>query len=91
MTGETHRVRITHPFHPLFGREYSLVEYRWGWGRKQAVFYDENDELIAVPVDWTSLVETTDAFVIVSEGQAFASPSDLLALSALIAEIVSGE
>jgi len=87
LTDATRRVRITHPFHPLSGREYRLVEYRRDWGREQAVFYDENEELIAVPVDWTDLTETADPFVTLSEGRALARPADLLALSALIEEV----
>jgi hypothetical protein len=82
-------VRITHPFHPLCGREYHLVEYRWGWGREYAVFCGENGERIAVPVAWTDLAEGTDPFVTLSEGRAFASPADLLALQALIEEVKS--
>ena len=87
MTDATQRLRITHPFHPLSGREYRLVEYRRDWGREQAVFYDENDELIALPVDWTDLAEGADPFVTLSHGRAFARPSDLLSLAALIEEV----
>jgi hypothetical protein len=87
LTDATRRIRITHPFHPLSGREYRLVEYRRDWGREQAVFRDANDELFAVPVDWTDLTEGADAFVTLSEGRAFSRPSDLLALSALIEEV----
>lgn len=87
MTDATRHVRITHPFHPLFGREYRLIEYRRDWGRERAVFYDENEDLVAVPVDWTDLAEAADPFVSLSEGRALARPADLLALSALIEEV----
>ena len=80
-------VRITHPFHPLHGREYRLVEYRRDWGREQAVFRDASGELFAVPVDWTDLTEAADPFVTLSEGRAFARPVDLLALRELIEEV----
>ena len=83
----TQRVRITHPFHPLFSHEYRLLEYRRAWGREQAVFYDENEELIAVPVDWTDLAGATDPFVALSEGRALARPLELLELWALIEEL----
>jgi hypothetical protein len=84
LSDPTLNLRITHAFHPLFSNEYRLVEFRRVWGREQAVFYDENDDLTAVPVDWTDLAEPTDPFVILSEGRAWARPADLLALSALI-------
>ena len=87
LTDPARLVRITHPFHPLSGREYRLVDYRRDWGREEALFYDEDDELIAVPVDWTDLTEGADPFQSLSEGRAFAQPVDLLALSALIEEV----
>jgi len=80
-------VRITHPYHPLSGREFQLVEYRRDWGREHAVFYDENGDLVAVPVDWTDLAEAADPFVTLSEGRALGRPVDLLALRALIEEV----
>ena len=87
LTDATRPVRITHPFHPLHGQEYRLVEYRRDWGRQQAVFRDANDELFAVPLDWTDLTEATDPFITLSEGRAFARPVDLLALRELIEEV----
>ena len=87
LTDATPCVRITHPFHPRHGREYRLVEYRRDWGREQAVFRDANDELFAVPVDWTDITEAADPFVTLSDGRAFARPVDLLALRELIEEV----
>ena len=87
MTDATARLRITHPFHPLFSHEYRLVEFSRCWGREHVVFYDESDELISVPVAWTDLAEATDPFVTLSEGRALARPTDLLELCALIKEV----
>ena len=84
MTDPTRRFRITHPFHPLFTREYELVEFRRGWGREHAVFCDDNDDLIAVPVAWTDLVGEEDPFVALSGGRACFRVVDLLALAELI-------
>ena len=50
LTDPARLVRITHPFHPLSGRKYRLVDYRRDWDREKALFYDEDDELIAVLV-----------------------------------------
>jgi hypothetical protein len=87
LTDATRRVRITHPFHPLSGRAYRLIEYRRDWGREQAVFCDAKDELFAVPVEWTDLTEGADPFVALSQGRAFARPGDLLALATLVQEV----
>jgi len=88
-TNLTRRFRITHPFHPLFSREYELVEFRRAWGRDRVVFYDENENLITVPVSWTNLAQEADPFVVLSEERAYFRPSDLLALVDLIKELKS--
>ena len=38
--GEQRRVRVTHPFHPLFGQEFDLLTYRNTWGEDRAYFHN---------------------------------------------------
>jgi hypothetical protein len=40
--GATQTFRVTHPFHPLLGRELRLVTFRQNWGEKRAYFYDDS-------------------------------------------------
>ena len=56
---------MTHPFHPLCGREYNLVTYRSNWGEDSAYFNDDQGRLRSVPADWTSL-GAGDPFVVES-------------------------
>ncbi|MFH1740623.1 MAG: DUF5372 family protein [bacterium] len=78
------RFRITHPFHPLLGREYEVLEFRRDWGRNYVAFLDENVNLCAVPIPWTDLEQIEDPFVSLSDGRAWFRPGDLLALAELI-------
>ena len=75
---------MTHPFHPLFGRELSLVDRRIrGTGGDRAYFYDEHGRLESIPIAWTdSAVE--DPFVVISAGRAHFRVEDLLRLSTLV-------
>jgi len=36
---------VTHPFHPLFGREFVLVDLRLNWGENRVCLHDEDGAL----------------------------------------------
>ena len=84
----TSPVRITHPFHPLFGQEIDCVERRIGWGDDLVFYCDRLGYVTALPTRWTS-VETEDAFAVVSAGRSHFRVSDLIALTTLISELQS--
>ena len=65
---EQQRFRVTHPFHPWFGREFALVTYRLNWGEERVYFHDDAGRLVAIPARWTS-VFPADPFVVVSAGR----------------------
>ncbi len=48
---------VTHPFHPLRGREFALVTYRYNWGEDRVYFYDEAGLLSSIPAGWTNVSE----------------------------------
>jgi hypothetical protein len=73
------RVRVTHPFHPLVGRELEVVDERGAWGDRRVYFYDERGMLGHVPARWTSAVPE-DPFVVVSAGRSWSRVEDLLRL-----------
>jgi hypothetical protein len=73
---------VTHPYHPLFGREFELMTYRQTWGEDRVFFYDEEKRLCALPAGWTDVVGE-DPFVTISAGRAFFRAADLLQLVAL--------
>jgi len=55
MTVRGNIFRVIHPFHPLFGREFELVDYRKNWGEDRVYFYDAEGQLQAI------LASCTDA------------------------------
>jgi hypothetical protein len=80
-TGET--FRVTHPYHPLFGREYKLVTYCHGWGSHRVYFHDDKGRLRKIPACWTDVV-ADDPFVVVAAGRSAFRVADLFSLADLI-------
>ena len=42
-------MRVTHPFHPLYGRDFEFVAHRHNWGEDRVDLHDENGELFSLP------------------------------------------
>jgi Family of unknown function (DUF5372) len=76
-------VRVTHRFHPLFGREYEFVVHRQNWGEDRVHLHDENGVLFSLPAAWTD-VAPVDPFVVLAEGRCPFVTTDLLALAELV-------
>ena len=79
------RFRVTHRFHPLYGREYELLERGRYWGAERVFWEDERGEVRSLPASWTSAGEE-DAFRVMSAGRSAFRVEDLLEL----AEVVRG-
>jgi hypothetical protein len=76
-------VRVTHRFHPLFGRDFEFVAHRQNWGEDRVHLHDENGELFSLPAGWTD-VPPADPFVVVAEGRCPFATDGLLAVADLI-------
>ncbi|MGH7084543.1 MAG: DUF5372 family protein [Acetobacteraceae bacterium] len=76
--------RVTHPFHPLYGREFALADRRLTWGEDRVYYYDEAGTLRRLPASWTSIA-AAGVFEVVSGGRAHFRVDDLQQLVALIA------
>ncbi len=50
-------VRVTHPFHPLFGRRFEFVARRRNWGEDRVYYHDERGELVSLPTGWTDVAD----------------------------------
>ena len=81
---------MTHPFHPLFGREFPLVTYRHNWSEHRVYFHDEQGQLKALPAGWTDIFPA-DPFIIVSGGRSAFRFHELRELSRLLGGIEEGE
>ena len=77
---------MTHPFHPLFGREFSIVTHRQYWGEERLVFYDDQHVLVSIPLAWTSLAPP-DPFVVLSADRSPFRLEDLIELAQLVRRI----
>ena len=74
---------MTHPFHPLRGREFLLVTYRHNWGEDWVYFHDDEGRLSSLPAPWTSLVPP-DPVMVMGEGRSAFRVQDLLELTRLL-------
>src|SRR4030095_12555638 len=54
--GEAETFRVTHPFHPLRGRTFQLVDCRQTWGEDRVYFYDDSGRLPPLPLQWADAV-----------------------------------
>jgi Family of unknown function (DUF5372) len=56
---------VTHPFHPLSGRDFEFVVYRQNWGEDRVHLRDESGQLFSMPAGWTD-VAAPDPFVVIA-------------------------
>jgi hypothetical protein len=84
---EADRVRVTHPFHPLFDRELEIVDRRH-FQDEEYVYVDiGNGEVARLPDVWTSL-GPADPFIAISAGRSIFLVKDLVRLSRLVADLL---
>ena len=74
---------MTHPFHPLHGREFPLVEIKSVMGVELVHYTGDDGALRSIRRGWTS-VACEDPFVRVGSGRSAFRVSDLLALGSLL-------
>ena len=82
-------VRVTHRFHPLFGRSFEFVKRCRTWQSDRVFFFDDAGELANLPAEWTDVVPA-DPFVVVSAGRSPFRTADLLVLAELVAQLGAG-
>jgi hypothetical protein len=76
-------VRVTHRFHPLYGREFEFVVCRQNWGEDRVHLHDENGVLFSLPAGWTDAA-VADPFVVIADGRCPFTVVGLLGLADLI-------
>jgi hypothetical protein len=83
MAQESRRVRVTHAFHPLSGRQFDLIEHRAIFAENVVYFHDDLGELREIPAVWTDFV-ALDPFVEVAAGRSPLHAGRLLELADLV-------
>ena len=84
--GKKETFRVTNPFHPLYNQEFELVKCRNNWGDRRVYFLDKQGQMASVCASWTD-VDELDPFVKQSNQRAVATPTALLDLARLLADI----
>ena len=77
-------MRVTHPFHPLSGREFVCVGERYNRYGTRLLLEVGDDLLCSVPPQWTDLA-ALDPEVVIGEGRAYFRVGDLVELARLVA------
>jgi hypothetical protein len=75
--------RVTHPFHPLFGQVFALVEYRNNWGEDRVYFHDAQGGLQSIFASCTD-VPGGDPFVEIAAGRSYFHYRNLIQLADLL-------
>ena len=88
--GETQRFRVTHPFHPLFGREFEVSYFRRDWGDDRVCYHDELGSEASIPVGFTDL-RAPDPFVVMAVGRCRFRVEDLIELTKFVETFKSKE
>ncbi len=87
MNNVGNRIRVTHPYHPLFNQEFQFIGYRKSWGTQYVDYCDVETATAAfIPRAWTSLAEF-DLFVSTSNGRSKFRFDDLLRLCDLVSDL----
>lgn len=81
-------VKVTHPFHPLFGQEFELVGYLNSWKKECVQLLNAGGTEFSLPLDWTDAGDV-DPFLLYSQGRSHFRVDELVLLSDLIAAIAS--
>jgi hypothetical protein len=85
----TDLVRITHPFHPLSGKQLVCVAERCNRYGKRLLLQVDDGTICSVPQDWTDLV-TPDPEIVIGKHRAFFRVADLLELARLVDQLGRG-
>jgi len=82
----TKKFQVTHPFHPLFSKEFEILQHIQTSLSNIIIFCDDNSRRRAIPAPWTD-VQAVDPFVIISAGRSYFRVEDLICLSDLINDL----
>ena len=82
-------MRVTHRFHPLFGREFEFVVLRQNWGEDRVHLRDEDGRLFSLPAGWTDAA-AVDPFVVIAAGRCPFTLDGLLAVADLVDSLRAG-
>ncbi|MGP8121215.1 MAG: DUF5372 family protein [Xanthobacteraceae bacterium] len=74
---------MTHPFHPLFGRQLPCVGKRYNRYGERLLLQGDGATVWSVPPQWTDLA-SPDPEIVMGHGQALLRAVDLMELASLV-------
>ncbi|QCX82539.1 hypothetical protein C9F11_46270 (plasmid) [Streptomyces sp. YIM 121038] len=80
---------MTHPFHPLFGREFAFVDRRVAWDADRVAVRGEDGVVMSLPAAWTD-IDLVDPVVVIAAGRCPLRLVDLLAVGDLVDALRAG-
>jgi hypothetical protein len=81
---------VTHPFHPLCGKQFVLVTRRQTWGEDRINYFDQNGKLCSMLASWTNVADR-DYFLQASDGRSWFRVDDLLNLSLSLQTLLTNQ
>ena len=84
--GAAHLVRVTHPFHPLSGRQFVCVGERYNRYGKRLLLQVDAGTVCSVPPQWTDVV-VPDPAIAIGKRRAVFRVADLMELAQLVADL----
>ena len=79
-------IQVVHPFSPLNGKRYEVIEHMVTWGEDRVLCIDENGETRLILTSWTDYLPV-DPFIQVSNGTADFKYDDLQLLAQFLRAI----
>ena len=83
------KFKITHPFIPLYGKEYELIYRKKSWGEDRIMYIDENSIMCSIYTSRTDVMEE-DPFISISNGRSDFRFDDLKKLSSIMKNVKKG-
>lgn len=82
-------LRVTHPFHPLFNKEFEIIGFFNSWKKECIEFLDDQGNRSSLPLEWTDAADI-DPFLHFSIGRSHFRIDELLRLVDLV-DAIAGD
>ena len=83
----TRLVRVTHPFHPLSGRQLVCISERYNRYGTRLLLQVDDETICSVPPQWTDLV-APDPEIVMGKQRALFRVADLVELARLVDRLI---
>jgi hypothetical protein len=77
---------VTHPFHPLSGNRFVLMNCAQAWGEDRVYYINDEGQIDNMPTQWTDIAPL-DPFVTIGAGRAALRTAELVEMVRLIGEL----